>query len=97
MTKMELNKFQNNRIDIKELGVRVKNAFPEVKEITYGKSYSYNISGAIDTVFVFNIDWKDSLDINYLQMVSNKLTSMLTTELEIADSTAKDKSVKVIW
>jgi hypothetical protein len=95
--KAELNKYENNKIDIKDLGTRVKNAFPAVKEITYGKSYSYNISGAIDTVFVFNIDWKDSLDINYLQMVSSKLTNMLTTELEIADSTAKDKTVKVIW
>ncbi len=95
--KTELNKYQNNKIDIKELGIRVKNAFPSVKEITYGKSYSYNVNGAIDTVFVFNIDWKDSLNINYLQMESAKLTNMLTTELEIADSTAKDKTVKVIW
>lgn len=95
--KSELSKFQDNRVDIKELGIRVKNAFPAVKEITYGKSLSYNIDGKVDTVYVFNIDWKDSVNVNYLKMESNKLTNMLTTELEIADSTSKDKTIKVIW
>jgi uncharacterized hydrophobic protein (TIGR00271 family) len=95
--KTTLNKFENNSVDIKELGLRVKNAFPAVKEITYGKSFSYNVNGNIDTVYVFNIDWKDSIDVNYLKMESTKLTSMLTTELEIADSTSKDKVIKVFW
>lgn len=95
--KNELDKFQNNQVNIKELGLRVNNAFPTIKEITYGKSYSYNSGGVIDTVYVFNIDWKDSVNLDSLQLESTKLTNMLITELEIADSTSKDKAVKVIW
>ena len=95
--KSELNKLHTNKINIKDLGLRTKNAFPSIKEITYGKNLSYKNSGQIDTVYVFNITWKDSIDIEILNLESKKLKSMLTTELEIADPESVGKKVKVIW
>ncbi len=92
-----IRKFEDNRLDVKELGVRVKNAFPIINEISYSKGLNYKVNGVVDTVYIFTVEWQDSIDINYLKAQSDKLTNMLTTELVIADSTSKDKQIKVIW
>jgi uncharacterized hydrophobic protein (TIGR00271 family) len=89
--------FEDTKLDVTNLGIRVKNQFAAVKEVFYGKGMSYNVNGQLDTVYTFTIEWKDSVDINYINYYAPKLQTMLLTELEIADSTSEGKTVKVIW
>lgn len=93
----KVKKFEDTKLDIKELGVRVKSQYPAVKAVFYGKGMNYSINGEIDTAYTFTIEWKDSTDINYINGYAPSLQKMLITELEIADSTSKGKTVKVIW
>lgn len=93
----KVKKFEDTKLDVEELGVRVKNLFPAVKEIFYGKGMNYTVNGSIDTAYTFTIEWKDSANINYINYEAPKLQKMLMTELHIADSTSQGKSVKVIW
>ncbi len=93
----KLKKFEDTKLDVKELGVRVKSQFPAVKEIFYGKGMNYQVNGKLDTAYTFTIEWKDSVDINYINYYAPKLRNMLITELEISDSTSTGKTVKVIW
>lgn len=93
----QIDRFESNKLNVAELGVRVKNMFPSVKEIFYGKGMSYNVNGKLDTAYTFTIEWKDSMSIDSIKDVSGDLRNMLMTELEIADSTSIGKSVKVIW
>lgn len=93
----KVEKYENTSLNVKELGVRVKSQFPAVKDLFYGKGMIYNANGEIDTAYTFTIDWKDSVDPNYIKFYAPKLQNMLMTELEIADSTSEGKTVKVIW
>lgn len=93
----KIDHFEDNKLNVAELGVRVKNMFPMVNEIFYGKGLSYNVNGQMDTVYTFSIEWKNALNVDSVATEAQKLKSMLMTELEIADSTSVGKSVKVIW
>ncbi|MCB9195424.1 MAG: DUF389 domain-containing protein [Flavobacteriales bacterium] len=93
----KVSKFESTNLDVSELGIRVKSQFPAVKEIFYGKGMNYNVNGKLDTAYTFTIEWMDSTNINYINGYAPKLQKMLITELEIADSTSKGKTVKVIW
>lgn len=93
----KIEKLESNNLNVQQLGIRVKNQFPAVKEIFYGKGMNYNTKGELDTAYTFTIEWKDSVDINYINFYAPKLKTMLLTELEIADSTSDGKMVKVIW
>lgn len=93
----KVKKFEDTKLDINELGIRVKSQFPAVKEVFYGKGMNYNVNGKIDTAYTFTIEWKDSANVNYINYYAPKLEQMLVTELQIADSTSVGKTVKVIW
>lgn len=93
----KVDKLESTKLNVEELGVRVKSQFPAVKDIFYGKGMNYNMNGKLDTAYTFSIEWKDSIDPNYIKFYAPKLQNMLMTELEIADSTSKGKTVKVIW
>lgn len=93
----KVKKFEDTKLSIEELGMRVKSQYPSVKEVFYGKGMNYNINGKIDTAYTFTIEWKDSVDVNYINYYAPKLRDMLMTELYIADSTSEGKTVKVIW
>lgn len=92
--KSELIKIQTSKLNILELERRLKLAYPELNQFSYGEAYETNFQGNIDTIYLFNVNWSQITDSLKRKQDQLRLTESLKLELELKqliDSTNASK------
>lgn len=92
--KRELIKLQTSKLNVVELERRLKLAYPDLNQLSYGEAYETNFKGNIDTIYLFNVNWSPITDTLKRSQEQIELEKTLKLELELKqllDSTNASK------
>lgn len=82
-------------LDIATLDTRILVHYPEISSYSFSKSYQSQFNNMIDTMYLFNIKWKDSIPDSIVKLKTMSLKKMLENEVKILKNGVLDYPVKV--
>jgi len=82
--KDELQKIQSIQVDLTSLDQRMQQQFPEIARYSYARAFESDFKNGIDTVYIFNVHWNDTVDTSFKKQTLPALSGMLQLELELA-------------